>query len=173
MNPLTQGKTRRLFSIFFIALLVILASGRLGFLSGKIPNDLGINDGRLKPPSMTPNSISSQAFLFPDHPQKAYAAFAAWQLATSDIKADTFRHTVEEASNLPGAHLILFSPSYAHFEMRTPVLGFVDDFELWLDSSSNTIHIRSASRLGQYDFGKNRERAEMLARQLTLSRARH
>lgn len=44
-------------------------------------------------------------------------------------------------------------------EFRT-MLGFVDDALFVLDSATNTIHIRSAARLGYWDLGKNRSRME-------------
>jgi len=40
------------------------------------------------------------------------------------------------------------------------LLGFVDDLEFCLDEQNNTIHVRSASRLGYSDLGKNRKRVE-------------
>ena len=52
------------------------AAGQFGALRGTPPSDLGVHDGRLKPPSLTENSVSSQAALFSDHPQRAYAAIA-------------------------------------------------------------------------------------------------
>jgi uncharacterized protein (DUF1499 family) len=154
--------------VFLIAILLTLISGRCGFFAGDMPSDLGVRDGRLKPPSLTPNSVSSQAFLYPDHPQKAYSDFTAWQFSApgSDVQAVMFRQVVQEASTLSGALLIRSTPTYAHFAMHTPVLGFVDDLELWMDSDHSMVHIRSASRIGQYDFGKNRERAEELANKL-------
>ena len=45
--------------------LLILAAGQFGFLSGR-PPPLGVSDGRLQPPSRTPNSVSSQASLWRD-----------------------------------------------------------------------------------------------------------
>ena len=48
-----------------IALPVLLGVGLLaaqgGALRGTQPNDLGVKDGRLKAPSLTRNSVSSQA----------------------------------------------------------------------------------------------------------------
>jgi hypothetical protein len=38
-----------------------LGAGRLGLLQGSPPSDLGVREGRLKPPATSPNSISSQA----------------------------------------------------------------------------------------------------------------
>ncbi len=52
------------FSIILVAMAVLLiVAGRLGWLQGTPPADLGVRDGRLKPPSITPNSVSSQATL--------------------------------------------------------------------------------------------------------------
>ena len=68
-----------------IALLALVAvtvlAGQLGLLSGQTPHDLGVKDGRLKPPSNTENSASSQAGLYPDHPMRAYAEVAPLALA--------------------------------------------------------------------------------------------
>lgn len=44
-------------------------------------------------------------------------------------------------------------------EFRT-ILGFVDDGLFLLDEGNKVIHIRSASRLGYWDLGKNRRRLE-------------
>jgi uncharacterized protein (DUF1499 family) len=40
----------------------------------------------------------------------------------------------------------------------TPLFRFVDDFEARLDTSNSCIHLRSASRVGKYDFGANLKR---------------
>ena len=48
--------------------------------------------------------------------------------------------------------------SYLRVELRTML--FVDDGEFLLDRENKVIHIRSASRLGYSDLGKNRSRLE-------------
>lgn len=51
-------------------------------------------------------------------------------------------------------------PNYLHLESSTPFFHFRDDVEfLILD---DTIHVRSISRLGYYDFNANRKRVEKL-----------
>ena len=66
-------------TLWFVGLVVILLpavvffAGQFGMLKGKAPGDLGVHNGRLKPPSNTPNSVSSQAGLYPEHPQRGYA----------------------------------------------------------------------------------------------------
>lgn len=49
-------------------------------------------------------------------------------------------------------------------EFRT-FLGFVDDGLFLLESTTNTIQIRSAARLGYWDLGKNRSRMEKIRRE--------
>jgi uncharacterized protein (DUF1499 family) len=58
-----------------LAVLVVVA-GQSSWLRGTPPADLGVHNGKLKPPSATPNSVSSQAALYPDHPQHQYAGIA-------------------------------------------------------------------------------------------------
>jgi hypothetical protein len=59
---------------------LLLSAGRIGLLARVPPRDLGVHDGRLKPPSPTANSVSSQARLWPDHPQRDYADIAPFAL---------------------------------------------------------------------------------------------
>ena len=42
------------------------------------------------------------------------------------------------------------------------IFGFVDDFEIRIDSNQKVIHIRSASRVGYGDAGVNKKRTELL-----------
>src|SRR5438552_14143571 len=62
--------------VVLLVIVLAVAAGQLGFLQGTAPTDLGVRDGKLKPPSMTENSVSSQAALYPDHPQRKYADIA-------------------------------------------------------------------------------------------------
>ena len=59
------------------------------------------------------------------------------------------------------SRIITASPDYLHAEFRT-ILGFVDDVELYIDDEQHLIHMRSASRLGYWDFGVNRRRLEAI-----------
>lgn len=51
---------------------------------------------------------------------------------------------------------------YIQAEFTSETLGFVDDSEFLVDSGSNQIHVRSASRMGYFDLGANRERIERI-----------
>jgi uncharacterized protein (DUF1499 family) len=43
-------------------------------------------------------------------------------------------------------------------------MTFTDDLEFWFDPTQALIHLRSASRLGESDLGKNRSRMENIRR---------
>jgi uncharacterized protein (DUF1499 family) len=61
------------------------------------------------------------------------------------------------------ATLVAAEREYLRVEFRT-FLGFVDDAEFLLDREREVIHVRTASRLGWSDLGKNRRRVEEIRR---------
>ena len=67
---------------------------------------------------------------------------------------------------MEGATIVQVTEHYLHAEFRSRVFGFVDDLELLCNADEGLCHIRSASRTGYYDFGKNKERVEHLRRLL-------
>lgn len=147
-----------------VALAVLLvAAGQLGFLAGQMPTDLGVHNGRLKPPSLTPNSVSSQAALYPDNPQRAYADVAPLHY-TGDGKAAMAR-LAGIVSRMPRTTVVTSEPGYLYAQCRTRLLGFTDDLEFYLDAPAGVIQVRSASRLGKGDLGVNRKRVEALRQQ--------
>jgi uncharacterized protein (DUF1499 family) len=62
------------------------------------------------------------------------------------------------------ATLVSSDDTAIRVEFRT-LLGFVDDGLFVLDAATNSIHIRSAARLGYWDLGKNRSRMEEIRRE--------
>ena len=57
-----------------------------------------------------------------------------------------------------GGRLMEVQPHYLWATFKTPVFGFIDDVEARMDLTDNVIHLRSASRVGYYDFDTNRKR---------------
>jgi len=51
---------------------------------------------------------------------------------------------------------------YVHAEFRSKVFSFVDDVEFYFPADKKLIHVKSASRTGYYDFGKNRDRIKQI-----------
>jgi uncharacterized protein (DUF1499 family) len=147
------------------ALVVLaVAAGQLGLLQGKPPTDLGVNGGRLKRPSKTPNSVSSQADLFADHPMRDYARIAP--LPASGGAQASMARLRAVIERMPGASVVEQRDDYLYARFETKVLRFTDDAEFWYDPAAQAIQVRSASRLGRKDFGVNRARIETIRAQL-------
>jgi len=144
--------------------LLGLAAGRLGMLAGKAPADLGVREGRLKAPSTSPNSVSSQAALWPGHPQLAYASIAPLAVAGDAAAAMAKVRSVVEST--PGARVVQANGDYLRAEFTTPLMRYTDDVEFWFDSAAGVVQVRSASRLGESDIGANRARVEALRARL-------
>lgn len=123
--------------------------------SGTRPDNLGVNNGKLAACPNSPNCVSSQS------PSSD---------ATHFIQPLKYTNTTEKAladlkaviDSIDKTKIINESSDYLYAEFKSALMGFVDDVEFYLDSSSNTIHVRSASRLGQSDLGVNRKRVETI-----------
>jgi len=149
--------------IWFVVLILVgivlaVAAGQLGFLQGTAPTDLGVRDGKLKPPSSTENSVSSQAALYPDHPQRIYADIAP--LALKGDGPATLARIKAIVEGMDGAKMVKSEPGYLYAQFTTQLMRYVDDVEFWFDPAANAIQVRSASRVGRGDMGVNRKRIE-------------
>jgi uncharacterized protein (DUF1499 family) len=125
---------------------------------GERPTNLGAKDGRLAACPVSPNCVSSQAgderhriapLTFTGDPD---AAFARLKQVLARRKDTT---VIEEQAG------------YLRVELRTTL--FVDDGEFLLDPERAVIHVRSASRLGYSDLGKNHSRMEEIREQFDRS----
>lgn len=165
-----EGNTSKLESLVSVvnrnsAALLLMLTLALG-VGPAFAQSIGVRDGRLQPPSLTPNSVSSQAALYPEHPQRSSADIEPLRFKGSG--AEAVRQLAELVRSTPGATVITQTPGYLHAEMRTRWLKFTDDLELLLDEPSSVIHVRSASRLGLLDLGANRKRVELLRSQFDV-----
>lgn len=122
--------------------------------AGERSKTLGAKNGLLTVCPASPNCVSSQAedekhriaaLVFSGDPD---AAFARLKLLLGRRSDTTI---IEEGAG------------YLRAELRTTL--FVDDGEFLLDRIHSVIHIRSASRLGYSDLGKNRSRMEAIRSQ--------
>ena len=150
--------------VFIILPLLILAAGQFGLLGGRSPSDLGVRDGKLKPPSRTPNSVSSQADLWPEGEYASRYAQIEPLPVRGEVGTVMARLKALVAAR-PDAAIMEERPDYLRVEFVTRWLRFVDDAEFWLDPAGKVIHVRSASRLGRRDFGVNRARIESIRAQ--------
>ena len=153
--------------IFLILPLLLLAAGQFGLLKGRPPTEPGLREGKLKPPSPSPNSVSSQASLWPEG-EYAVKYAAIDPLSFTQDSALAMNRLRDVLAGWPGAQIVENSPDYIAVQFETRWLRFVDDAEFLLDSSARVIHVRSASRLGRKDFGANRSRIEAIRRRADL-----
>lgn len=146
-----------------LALLVLLA-GQAGLMKGRPPGHMGAHDGKLRPPTSTDNSVSSQARQWPDHPRHEAAYIDPLPVA-GDGPA-TMARLREIVGAMPGARIVTVRGDYLYVEFTTRIMKYTDDTEFWLDREAGVVHVRSASRLGRRDFGTNRARVEAIREQL-------
>ncbi len=148
-----------------VAAVAVLVAARIGMFSGSMPGGLGVTDGKLKAPSRSPNSVTSQADLWPDAPRKEDARIAPIALQ-GDGKA-TIAKIALVVESLPGAKIVERRDDYLYAQFTTALMRFVDDVEFWFDPTAGVVQVRSASRLGEKDFGVNRARVEAIRERLS------
>ena len=112
---------------------------------------------QLKPCPNKPNCVSSQCdeaahFVEPLHYD------GDWWVVKQSL--------IDFIENTPRATVVKNADEYIHASFKSKVFGFIDDVEFVFNDTQKIIHIRSASRLGYYDFGENRRRVEMLRKAL-------
>ena len=141
---------------YILGLTVVLAG-----CATTIGSELGLTeDSKLSPCPATPNCVSSDATdsLHRIEPLEAGAnPGTAWKALLAYLENDSsYLIKVQKAD-------------YLRAEARTPLLGFVDDVEFHLRPKQGHIAMRSASRAGISDFGKNRQRLEAVRRALEVA----
>jgi len=141
----------------------IFVAAQWGLLTGHPPTDLGVTLGRLKPPSPTPNSVSSQTDLYAEHPQRAYSIIDPLPLKNGN-GATSLNTLADVLQTMPGMTLVERHDDYLYARSQTRWLKFEDDLEFWVNPSKRAVDVRSASRLGRKDFGVNRRRIEAIRR---------
>ena len=123
--------------------------------SGTKPDNLGVNSGKLAACPNSPNCVSSQS---PTSDETHFIQPLKYSSTTEKALAD-LKMAIESEDR---TKIIDESSDYLDAVFKSALMGYVDDVEFYLDSSSNTIHLRSASRLGQSDLGVNRKRIETI-----------
>jgi uncharacterized protein (DUF1499 family) len=131
----------------------LVSSLLLGCSSSPPLDRFGLLDGQLRPCPSSPNCVSSLA---KDSDQHVPA------LLLRVVSEQSWQQVKSAITELPRTRIATATNEYLHAECRSAVFGFVDDLELQLRRKDGRIEVRSAARLGYYDFGVNRERLEQL-----------
>ena len=138
----------------FLGIIIGLMAVLLSSCSGARPNEqLGLDNNLLHPCPDSPNCVSTSE----TEPDQQVLPFDL------QIKAqEAWVIIVDTVAALPRTRIVSVTDNYLHAECRSAVFGFVDDLELHLQPEPQQVSIRSAARLGYYDFGVNRKRVNEL-----------
>jgi uncharacterized protein (DUF1499 family) len=120
------------------------------------PDNLGSKKEKLAPCPNAPHCVSTQS---------RDLRHAMPPLPFNGTKDQSKNRIIEIIKRTRRSKIMDISDSYIHAEFRTRFLRFVDDVEFLFDDASRTVHFRSASRVGYYDFGLNRRRMNEISKQ--------
>lgn len=127
--------------------------------AGKQPTNLGVRDGKLTACPTSPNCVNSQA-------AASDTVHAIAPIQFGGDPAATMANLKRVIQTMPRTNIVKETNDYLYVEFASKLMGFVDDVEFYLDSASQAIQARSASRLGESDLGVNRQRIEDIRSEL-------
>jgi len=135
--------------------MIAALPGFKALFSGSRHSNIGVKEGRLAPCPKSPNCVVSQGDEDAEH------AIAPLIFDSDMASAVAKLREVVEAQE--GSNVIEQTDTYLYAEFSSKLMGFVDDVEFYFSPTApGTIHVRSASRLGQSDLGVNRKRIEAI-----------
>lgn len=129
--------------------------------TGSRPARLGVTNGKLIPCPTSPNCVCTQ-----DSDQSHRIEPLFYKGSADEART----RLLGVISGMKRANVVTAQERYLHVEFTSAVFRFVDDAEFFIDDTQKVIHMRSAARLGHYDFGVNRKRMETI-RQMFNKRA--
>jgi uncharacterized protein (DUF1499 family) len=136
--------------------MMTIVTALLTACAGERPQNLGLRDGVLTSCPASPNCVSSYA-TDERHRIAPFSFNSAPDAAFSRLK--------QILSQRGDVTVVAEQVGYLHVEFHTRL--FVDDGEFLLDREHQVIQVRSASRLGYSDLGKNRSRMEEIRQALS------
>jgi uncharacterized protein (DUF1499 family) len=116
----------------------------------------GLQEGKLKPCPDSPNCISSEQGMIEPVVFSKGDAQLAW------IK-------LQQVIVSQGGQIESLQSDYLRALFSTSWMGLKDDVEARLDVPMHRIQLRSALRVGYYDFGANRKRLNNIVRLMRMS----
>jgi len=115
----------------------------------------GLVNGKLQACPDSPNCINTETLIISPINISKTKATLAWSLLQQVI--------TEQGGNIHSQ-----SNNYLSAIFKSDIFGFIDDVEARLDLETKTIHLRSASRVGYYDFGVNNRRLQTIIKTMQL-----
>jgi len=114
-----------------------------------------VTDGNylLAPCPKSPNCVSSV-----DPMDKHYVE----PLRYAGNKDSAYQKLINLIASQQRARIVIKEANYLRAEFKSAILQFVDDVEFLFSADQPVIDVRSASRVGYYDYGVNRRRIEYI-----------
>jgi uncharacterized protein (DUF1499 family) len=134
--------------IFIVFSLIVLSK------TSKSRNAKGLLNGKLQECPDKPNCVCSEQNDDIDH-------FIQPLVITDNSVGNKLKTLKEIIIELRGK-IQTDNETYISATFSSSIFGFVDDFEMRIDSKQNVIHIRSSSRVGYSDLGANKKRVELI-----------
>lgn len=139
------------------ALFIVAALFSLSACTSTPPANLGMQaDGKLASCPDSPNCVSSFAS----------QSDTTHYIPPIKVSAGGWSMLQKVVAAKPRFRIARKTEDYLHVEATTRILHFVDDLEFLYQPSKMLVQLRSASRVGYSDFGKNRSRIEKLRAEL-------
>jgi len=139
--------------MFKTILIILLFGSILSSCSDEKLPLVGIRESRLTPCPDRPNCVSSQG---------SDSAYTVEPLNYDSEAEKIIADLKVVVGSMKGATIVSESAAYLHVEFQSDVFRFIDDVEFMVDDMAKVVHVRSASRVGYYDFGINRKRLEKI-----------
>ncbi|WP_295620630.1 DUF1499 domain-containing protein [Chamaesiphon sp. GL140_3_metabinner_50] len=158
VNSVEPKQTSK-YIVFAIGLAIAFLLWSNNIFAGSPPSNIGVNNGKLAACASTPNCVSSGTPIS-DSEHAIVALPLSGDLPTSMAK---LKQTIQA---MPRTKVVKETNNYLYVEFTSNLMRFVDDVEFYLDDRSQTIQVRSASRLGESDLGVNRQRIEEIRTKL-------
>lgn len=138
----------------FIILCTLMLAGflffrHLGTQSANVTTKLGVTKGRLAEVPETPNAVSSQTEIT----SKQVAP-----LPMSGSLIQTKNKILQCLNDMGNNTIITQHDNYIHAVFISPIMQYHDDVEFYIDTATQKVQFRSASRVGKSDLGANRAR---------------
>ena len=134
-----------------VLFLVYLAYLGLMSRSGTIT---GLIDGKLAACPDKPNCVCSEYPHDTDH--------AIEPIAMHDPASTAVLQKLKDIIEAQGGTISITRENYIAATFSSAIFGFVDDLEIRTDAKAGVVHLRSASRVGNSDFGVNSRRVDMI-----------
>ena len=144
--------------LLFIAVVIYYFMLGVNSRSGQA---LGLIDGQLSKCPNTPNCVCSE--------EGNNGSHYIDPIVMSQRKVSDAANIITQVIHNMDGDVKIENDNYLAATFSSTIFGFVDDFEIRIDSNKNIIHIRSASRTGRSDLGVNKKRIELFKQLLDKS----